>query len=137
MKKTFGALFIALALLITSPFPVYAGKTRVHISAHFNSGVPGYHAGWGHHGRYKHHRRGHRYHWHSSWVVGPGPWYPHGYYAPPPVIIQQEQPVYAQPEQPEESYWYYCRNPEGYYPYIRSCQDGWMKVVPDVTPPNQ
>jgi len=136
MKKIFGVLVIALALLITSPFSVYAGKTRVHISAHFNSGYPGYHAGWGHHGRYKHHRRGHRYHWHSSWVVGPGPWYPHGYYAPPPVVIQQEQPIYVQPEQPKEDYWYYCRNPEGYYPYIRSCQDGWMKVVPDVTPPS-
>lgn len=28
-------------------------------------------------------------------------------------------------------YWYYCRNPEGYYPYIRKCPDNnWLKIPP-------
>jgi hypothetical protein len=64
------------------------------------------------------------------------PWHPYGFYAPPPVIIQQQPPVYVQPEQEEENYWYYCPDPQGYYPYIQNCPSGWMKVVPDTTPPN-
>jgi len=59
------------------------------------------------------------------------PYYP--YYAPPPPVVIQSQPdVYVQPEpQAEETgYWYYCRNPEGYYPTIKRCPDGWMRVVP-------
>lgn len=147
MKKAILAVFIAIALLIASPFSGYAGKTRVYVSAHFNSGHSGHRAGWGYHGRYRHHVRknhgryrhhvrGPRFYWHGSWVVGPGPWYPYGYYAAPPVAIQQQPTVYVQPEQPEENYWYYCQNPQGYYPYIRSCPGGWMKVLPDVTPPN-
>ena len=67
-----------------------------------------------------------------------GPWYPYPYYyAPPPVIIQQQPPVYVQPQQPEDTYWYYCPDPQGYYPYIRECPGGWMKVVPQTTPPQQ
>jgi hypothetical protein len=136
MKKAILAIIIALALLIASPFPGYAAKTRVNINARFTSGHSRYQAGWGHHGGWRHPSRGPRFYWYSPWVVGPGPWYPYGYYAAPPVVIQQQPPVYVQPEQQEENYWYYCQNPQGYYPYIRSCQDGWMKVVPDVTPPN-
>ena len=66
-----------------------------------------------------------------------GAWYPYGYPAPPPVVIEKEPQVYVQPEQKEENYWYYCPDPQGYYPYIRQCASGWLKVVPDTTPPNQ
>jgi hypothetical protein len=45
-------------------------------------------------------------------------------------------PVYNEPEQPQSQYWYYCTNPQGYYPYIRSCPGGWLTVVPNVTPPS-
>lgn len=75
--------------------------------------------------------------------VGPGAWWGPGwwgapYYYSPPVVVQQP-PIYMQsapaPEEPQ--YWYYCRKPQGYYPYIRQCPDGWMKVVPPATPPGQ
>jgi hypothetical protein len=43
-----------------------------------------------------------------------------------------DQPTaYNEAEQP--SYWYYCRDPEGYYPYVTKCPSGWAKVAP--TPP--
>jgi hypothetical protein len=32
--------------------------------------------------------------------------------------------VYLQKEQPESNYWYYCQNPQGYHPYIKSCPGG-------------
>ena len=68
------------------------------------------------------------------------PYYPYysPYYSEPPVTIQKESPTYAQPApQPEQQYyWYFCQNPEGYYPYIKKCPGGWLKVVPP-TPPDE
>lgn len=48
----------------------------------------------------------------------------------PPVYIQQAPPVV---EQHPPGYWYYCNHPEGYYPYIKQCPNGWQQVEP--TPP--
>jgi hypothetical protein len=28
------------------------------------------------------------------------------------------------------NWWYFCRNPQGYYPYVRECQQGWQQVAP-------
>lgn len=62
------------------------------------------------------------------------PYYP--YYPPaivtvpvnPPVYIERSQP---QPAQPLSSgFWYYCNDPEGYYPYVQECPNGWRQVDP-------
>ena len=73
-----------------------------------------------------------------GWFVpgwwGPYPYYP--YYAPP-VIVEQPSDIYVQPAPSAEAprYWYYCKDPEGYYPNVKSCPKGWMKVVPPAQPP--
>jgi hypothetical protein len=69
------------------------------------------------------------------------------YYAPPPVLEQGyvAPQGYAQPPAygpqadgagPNAGYWYYCNNPQGYYPYIRECNGQWQTVPanPDNTP---
>lgn len=72
-------------------------------------------------------------------------YYPDPYYQPyyppavvtvpppsPPVYIERSPPV--TPQQPlANGYWYYCSNPEGYYPYVNDCPSGWRQVDP--TPP--
>jgi peptidoglycan-associated lipoprotein len=96
--------------------------------------------GGGHHGYYGGWRGGPFY---RGWY-GFGPWwgypyaypyyYPYGYpYSPYPSYpnAYTEPPAYNEPEQP--SYWCYCQDPQGYYPYVASCPGGWMRVVP--TPP--
>ncbi|MCC2680713.1 MAG: proline-rich region [Nitrosospira multiformis] len=50
--------------------------------------------------------------------------------APPPVYIQQPPVIQSQPQPPATSYWHYCRNPEGYYPYVKNCPEGWLQVAP-------
>jgi len=45
----------------------------------------------------------------------------------PPVYIQQSPPV---SQHLQAGYWYYCRNPEGYYPYIKECLQAWEQVEP-------
>jgi hypothetical protein len=51
--------------------------------------------------------------------------------ATPPVYIQQQAAPVVQ--QNPSGYWYYCNNPQGYYPYIKQCPNGWQQVAP--TPP--
>ncbi|MCP5246278.1 MAG: hypothetical protein H6937_10200 [Burkholderiales bacterium] len=53
--------------------------------------------------------------------------------ASPPVYIQREMPV-ATSTQPQTNYWHYCRNPEGYYPYVKQCPEGWLQVAPQPAP---
>jgi hypothetical protein len=50
--------------------------------------------------------------------------YPYTYAAP--------VSVYAAPATPAPSYWYYCASARKYYPYVSTCPDGWMQVVPRV-----
>jgi hypothetical protein len=69
-------------------------------------------------------------------------YYPRSYYSSPSIIapsapviyIQRETPVTSQAQPVQTSYWYYCRNPEGYYPYIKQCPEGWLQVAPQPTP---
>jgi hypothetical protein len=45
--------------------------------------------------------------------------------------------MYVQPAPAAEAprYWDYCKKPQGYYPTVKRCPDGWMKVVPPEQPP--
>lgn len=50
----------------------------------------------------------------------------------PTVYIQREQTAAAHSQ---ANYWYYCRNPEGYYPSIKNCREDWIKVAPQSSTP--
>ena len=52
----------------------------------------------------------------------------------PQVFIQRDdaatepQPTTAPPA--PTSYWYYCPQPAGYFPYVKDCNQQWLKVIP-------
>ena len=55
--------------------------------------------------------------------------YYYGGYGEPPVPPQGvTAPAASRRQQP--SYWHFCQDPEGYYPYVKVCPGGWMTVVP-------
>jgi hypothetical protein len=81
--------------------------------------------------------------------VGVGPYwggpYPYGYpypyaYAPypyaygppvvvaPPPVIVAPAPEPAMAVSPAPQSWYYCDNPQGYYPTVTSCSTAWRQV---------
>ncbi len=71
--------------------------------------------------------------------LGPGWWGPYfypsfyPYYQPEQRIVIEQPEMYMQPEplaSEQQRYWYYCKEPQGYYPYVKQCPSGWMKVVP-------
>jgi hypothetical protein len=124
MKRFFRlSLAIALVVLLSAT----TGQAERHGGGGGHGGGHGWGLGWGS-------------------VVGLGlglgllgltyPYYGNPYYpgyVPAPVPEDQPAQFYAQPapQQPAaSSYWYYCQEPEGYYPYVKRCPDGWLKVVP-------
>jgi len=39
----------------------------------------------------------------------------------------------VEPQRSGSNYWYYCRDPAGYYPDAQTCPSGWLQVVPNRT----
>lgn len=54
------------------------------------------------------------------WFFYPEPIYPY------PTYIGSEDYY----EESEDYYWYWCDDPEGYYPYVQECNDEWEPVAP-------
>ena len=106
--------------------------------------------GTGHHhreiprGRYHSGHSGFGFYFGAPYIY-PFPYYNSQYYPPayqyyPPITVQPESPpVYIQQTPPTTQeyppgYWYYCSKPQGYYPYIKECPDGWQQVEPTPAP---
>jgi hypothetical protein len=102
-------LLVAAALALTSAAAVAGGGHRGHghVSLGFHFGVP---LGW-----------------YSPWY-----WGPPVYYAPAPVVVQPPAPtVYVERSDtvPEgTASWYFCRESNAYYPYVKQCPGGWQRV---------
>ncbi len=145
MKKIMCPILAAFVLLLSSALPSYAGG-----GGWGGHGGGGWHGGgggnWGGHGG--------RVFFGTSIFVGPGfwgpgwygpaypyypyPYYSYPYYGGPPAVVQQDPQVYIQQPEPQAqqpNYWYYCQNPQGYYPQVQQCPGGWMTVVPPTTAP--
>jgi hypothetical protein len=65
--------------------------------------------------------------------------YSYSYYPPPPLETEPVLPPEDYLDAPvdggnlQEQVWYYCEDPAGYYPYVRSCNGPWQSVP--ATPP--
>jgi hypothetical protein len=66
--------------------------------------------------------------WYQPWYYYPAP----VYYPPAPVYVTPPSPpVYVErsdvvPEGPGT--WYFCRESDSYYPYVKQCPGGWTRV---------
>jgi hypothetical protein len=151
MKRFMGVTVGAVLLVAVTALSADAGG-GYHGGGYHGGGYHGgaYHAGGyykgGYHGGYYGGTRVFIGGWWGPGWWGPGWWgapypyaypYPYPYYSTPPAVIQQAPQEYIQQGSapPQQSYWYYCPNPQGYYPYIKECPSGWLQVVPQPTPP--
>lgn len=66
------------------------------------------------------------------WSYPPAPYYyPGPYYYPSIIAVPSSPPVYIEQDPlPVQQYWYFCGNPQGYYPYVKQCPAGWQQVMP-------
>lgn len=133
MKKICGIAAVALALLlgnVASGFAWGGGASRSGFRGGMSAGFPdGTHNGDFHHGG---HAIVHSHGFVGAPVVFGDPfWWGPGFYYPPSVIVQTAPPTYIQQA---PAYWYYCQNPQGYYPAVSQCPGGWLTVVPPAAP---
>jgi len=71
-----------------------------------------------------------------GWPVYGSPlWYPAPAYVYPPAVVVPPAPrVYIERNTPlaleggAPGYWYYCRESNTYYPYVRDCAGPWERV---------
>ena len=80
----------------------------------------------------------------APWYPAPYYYYPPAYYYPPPVYsVPASPPVYVErsdtqppPQSAPQSSpqadnsWYYCRDSQTYYPYVKECASPWQRVSP-------
>jgi len=108
-------------------------RFNIHLFPRYDLGV--WRGGYWHHGWY-----GGRWGW--WWVVG-GIWYyypapiypyPNPYVPGSVVIINNQMDTPTPPADAPAQFWYYCRSPQGYYPYVPECPGGWAQVA--ATPSN-
>ena len=154
MRELWLALFAAVALLLGG---VGAASAQMHGGGNggWHGGGGGWHGGHFNNGRFFHGGRFNSFHTNFRvFIGGPAFWwgapyyaysynYPYSYYdgsyaSPvygdpgPTSYIQQYGETWVQSSAGE--YWYYCTDPAGYYPQVRNCARGWLKVVPDGSP---
>ena len=82
----------------------------------------------------------------GPWGLWGYPYYPNAVYGPSaatpypadaPAATGSFTPSYVEQAPVPPSYWYYCADPAGYYPYIQQCNSAWMPVTPQGVPPSQ
>jgi hypothetical protein len=148
MKRALCLILVVAALFLGTTLPGYAdggyrGGGGYHGGGGYRGGGGYYHGGGGYY-----HGGGGYYGgvwvgpgwgaWGPGWGVwGPGWWGVPAYpYVAPPVVIEQPAQIFVEPQQQPETqgYWYYCPDPQGYYPYVNKCPKGWLKVVPTPAP---
>lgn len=109
----------------------YQGRTHTHVGVYFG---PAFGLGWHYQAPYTYAPYSYRPYGYAPYAYSP---YYYPPYSPvvvvpsaPPAYIEQAPPEQGQGQgaQPAPNDWYYCRKPEGYYPYVRRCPDGWQRV---------
>jgi len=155
--ETFKELIVVMLILSVAFLLVQPAEVRGHGGGHGGGGggrggghYGGYAHGYGHgyygyHGRYGYGWRGYHYgwgypYWWDYWWGYPYGWdypyYPYPYpYSDPYYnggLSGPPQGVTPPPQsgQQRSSYWHFCQDPEGYYPYVKDCPGGWLTVVP-------
>src|SRR5580658_8898149 len=135
------AFMVALAFVWVLPVPSANAQ-------HGGPGGEGFHGGGSHGGDFRGGDFAHfgpdelrfwrgglwRHEWHDGrlgwwWLVGggwyfyPEPIWPYPTYVPPAIVVPQ--PPTPLSGLPPAQYWYFCDNPQGYYPYVASCNSPW------------
>jgi hypothetical protein len=140
LKKFIGLLAVAIVAVLSLAPPSHAGGTSVSVGigvGYPGWGYPGWgYPGWGYRGWWGPGPWGYRPYWGTGVYFAPPPIVvgPPATYVSPPTVVQQAPPADSPAPQPEQ-YWYYCQESQAYYPYVKQCPHGWMKVVPQAQPP--
>jgi hypothetical protein len=118
LKAILAIAALALGVVWTAPAMAYGHFAHARVGVFIGPGFGPWYYPWpGYYGAY-----------------GPYGPYPYYYgapaYAPGPTQYIEQGAISAPPQQ---AAWYYCADPQGYYPYVQQCRTSWQRVSP--TPP--
>ncbi len=135
MKKPYYLVLFSLIVILSIIVPAYAYGGGYYRGGYYYGGY--YHGGYYHGGGHVIVNGG--FWFGPGWGWGPRWWgpagYPYPYHSYPPYVIQQPSLYEMQaPQQHQEYYWYFCPDSKNYYPYVKQCPKGWLKVVPPKGP---
>jgi hypothetical protein len=70
------------------------------------------------------------YYYPPAYYYGPRVYYPEPLAVAPaaPAYYIQQDNAAANTSSPPGGYWYYCRDPQGYYPQVQQCPTPWQQV---------
>ncbi|MGE5470609.1 MAG: hypothetical protein ACM3X0_07430 [Bacteroidota bacterium] len=81
---------------------------------------------WADRGHFGGHPGGHFHHHHGGIVLVAPLFYPWWYDGPAPVAPPQ---LYIE-QGDAAGYWYYCADSRGFFPAVKDCPAGWIKIEP-------
>lgn len=158
------ALAVGLGTLAPTPASADGGYRKPHYpAAGYKRYAPAHYGGYYRTGGYRGYYGGGGTRYNFVFGLGPGffgypyyaPYYGYGPYAypypaygypayayPPAVLTAPSSPpTYIERGAPDQTaepaqsaYWYYCRDANGYYPYVKQCPGGWERVAPQPPP---
>jgi len=127
MKLIASFIYIVVVALSAAP---REGSAAIHnggqAASHAHQGRMEFH---GHHGIEHRALEGHHgthHHIHRPVVIWPAPFLIPWYDYPSP-LAYENAPAYVQQG---ANYWYYCPDPNGYYPDIQNCSKQWLLITP-------
>ena len=111
---------LSLALLTAAPVAAHRGHGHGHAHIEFFVGIPA--GSW--HAPYPYYYR------QAPLVIVP----PLAT-VPPPVYIDQNAELPPAAAAQPDFWWYYCPSRGAYYPYVKTCPQGWQQVAPQPPDP--
>ena len=98
----------------------------------FRGSVQGRHGGGfhGHHSGFHRHHSGFRHHhgFGGKAFIGVAPFFVAPFVWWGPSVAYSSPPAYVNPG--SNGYWYYCQSARAYYPYVPTCPEAWVPVLP-------
>ena len=125
--KTLKILMVVMLVVLVTFLLVPPANALRHGGGHWGGGR-GHYGGYGYGWWGYPYSWGYPYWWNYPYYPYYGPYYYEGY-PEPPVLPEGVNPP-AESGQQQPSYWHFCQDPEGYYPYVKDCPGGWVTVVP-------
>ena len=136
MRRLFWILWCGVLLTTVLPANAQEWHRHPHPGGPWG-GPPPFHEHW-HQGHWMHSWHEGRDGWwwivDGAWFYYPAPIYP----IPTPPVVVSAPPVVVSPPpvvvtpppvlQSQQQVYYYCSNPQGYYPAVPSCPEGWQTV---------
>ena len=114
----------------------------VAMSAGEAEAAPGHAMGRAHGGHFHGHSRPGAHFVAPLWLppIAAAPYYDYYFYNPPlltvpPPTVYVQQDVAPAEGAAAQGMWYYCADPQGYYPSVEQCPGGWQQVSPQPTAP--